>query len=79
MESEMYLIRMDYKRKLISQIGINIKAARQTDNEEEKRINIHYALSLWIYGESTKLLSRKQAKGIYKQISELYQNHSETN
>ena len=73
MESEMDLIRMDYKRKLISQIGINIKAARQTDNEEEKRIKRYYALSLWIYGVSTKLLNRKQAKGINKQISELYQ------
>ena len=79
MESEMDLIRMDYKRKLISQIGVNIKGARQTDNEEEKRIKIHYALSLWIYGVSTNLLNRKQAKGINKQISELYQNHSETN
>ena len=38
MESEMDLIRMDYKRKLISQIGVNIKAARQTDDIELKRI-----------------------------------------
>ena len=68
MESEMDLIRMDYKRKLISQIGVNIKAVRQTDDIELKRIYTHYAVSLWIYGESTKLLSSKQANGIYKQI-----------
>lgn len=68
MESEMDLIRMDYKKKLISQIGINIKAARQTDDIEVKRIYTHYAVSLWIYGKSTKLLSSKEENGIYKQI-----------
>lgn len=68
MESEMDLIRMDYKRKLISQIGINIKAARQTDDIEVKRIYTHYAVSLWIYGKSTQLLNSKEENGIYKQI-----------
>ena len=57
-----------YKRKLISQIGINIKAARQTDDIEVKRIYTHYAVSLWIYGKSTQLLSSKEENGIYKQI-----------
>lgn len=68
MENEMYLQRKYYTEKLISQIGMNVKGARQADNEIEKKINIHNALSLWIYGESTWLLSRKQANGIFKQI-----------
>ncbi len=68
MESEMDLIRMDYKRKLISQIGINIKAARQTDDIELKRIYTHFAVSLWLYGKTTRLLNSKEENGIYKQI-----------
>ena len=68
MESEMDLIRMDYKKKIIRQIGRNIKAARKADNEYEKNMYRHFALALWDFATTTRLLSFKQSDGIRKQI-----------
>lgn len=68
MENQLDLLRMDYKEKIIRQIGRNIKAARETDNEYEKNMYRHFALALWGFASMTDLLNCKQSDGIRRQI-----------
>ena len=68
MESEMDLIRMDYKKKLIRSIGWEIKAGRKETYSQNKWTHHASAMALWAYGVYTRLLNNKEATGIYRQI-----------
>lgn len=68
MESEMDLIRMDYKKKLIRSIGWEIKAGRKEIYSQNKWTHHASAMALWAYGVYTRLLNNKEATGIYRQI-----------
>lgn len=57
-----------YKEEIILEIGRNIKEARKADNKYEKTMHRHFALALWAFASTTKLLNYKQCDGIRRQI-----------
>jgi len=68
MESEMDLIRADYKNKLKKSIGWEIKAGRKETYSQNKWLHHASAMTLWAYGVNIHLLNNKEATGIYRQI-----------
>lgn len=59
---------IDYNKELKKAIGWEIKAGRKEKYAQNKWTHYDSAMALWSFGANTKLLTIKEACGIYVQI-----------